>query len=175
MPTGTGLQVTGEMMDSFFIDIENGIHTWQPGESESWKQCVKEKPDGQYRIDLIRVTKANERSHAYIMGCRYLFGVVYKAFRVYSGMDVPAIHIEMKKLFLSKIIEVPLPDGTIEVISFCRSLKHEGGDVNDEELWDFIWEVRHKFQHDYNITVPDPDGSGKWKKWSAWLEEVDEQ
>lgn len=146
-------------MSEFYATIRGDQLLWDEGEFDALNDWLAIAKDGHYAVRFVQKPKKGvPRSQKYIKGCNYLFGVVYKIIQDETGQDKDSVHNEMKQLFLKKLIEVDVKDDTI-VFEVVRSLQHEGGDVSDEELWDYIAQVRHFAYHTLSISTPDPDGS----------------
>ena len=123
-------------------------------------------PDGDYHLDLTRSKgKFVGRSERYVLGCNYLFGIVYSQIMRDTGQDRQSIHSEMKYMFLKGFKEIETKDGSTMVFEYVRSLKHEHGDVEDNELWDFIYQVRDFALHTLSIVTPDPDPTKRTSKY----------
>ena len=148
------------MSAEFFGKIENGKWVWDKKEKVACKNWMASKHDGEHILEIKRVTKRS-KSQVYIKGCGYLFGVVYAYIFRDSWQDIPTIHSAMKNMFLKGFREIELPDGETLVVEYVRSLKHEEGDVEDEELWNFITQVRDFALHTLGIVTPDPDPNYK--------------
>jgi hypothetical protein len=132
------------------IEIKEGHPIFRAEQRRIWDEQTALQKDGEYILILKK--KKKQRSHEQL---RYLWSVVYDMISKETGMSREEIHEAMKYRFLYEMRRIVNKDKTVSALKTVKSIS-DLGDVDTNEMFDYIENVRQWAAEFLGVVIPDP-------------------
>jgi hypothetical protein len=132
------------------LNLKAGEIVFNGQDRKYWLDMLSKQKDGEYLLILKK--KKKQRSHEQL---KYLWSVVYDMISKETGMSREEIHEAMKYRFLYEMRRIVNKDKTVSALKTVKSIS-DLGDVDTNEMFDYIENVRQWAASFLGIVIPDP-------------------